>query len=78
MRGGFTVKVYKAEEGGYWAEVPELPGCVTQSQTLSGIRENIGEAIEGYLETLAERAHPKRSPAPSRAVKTFRIELAAV
>ncbi|MDE1820566.1 MAG: type II toxin-antitoxin system HicB family antitoxin [Euryarchaeota archaeon] len=78
MRSGFTVKVYKAEEGGYWAEVPELPGCVTQAENLSGIRKNIADAIEGYLEVLAQQAHPRKPSEAGRAVRTFRVELAAV
>ena len=42
--------VHKAEEGGYWAEVPALPGCVTQGETLPEIRSNLKEAIELWLE----------------------------
>ena len=47
-----TIKavVHKAEEGGFWAEVPALPGCVTQGETMDEIRENLREAIEGWLE----------------------------
>ncbi len=47
-----TIKavVHKAEEGGYWAEVPALPGCVTQGETLDELRGNLREAIEGWLE----------------------------
>ena len=41
--------IHEAEEGGYWAEVPSLPGCATQGETLEEIRKNIREAIEGYL-----------------------------
>jgi predicted RNase H-like HicB family nuclease len=40
------VIVHQAEKGGYWAEVPAIPGCVSQG----GTRENILEAIEGCLE----------------------------
>ncbi len=43
------VIVHKAEEGGYWAEVPALPGCVTQGETFEELLENIYEAAEGYL-----------------------------
>ncbi|MGI0055475.1 MAG: type II toxin-antitoxin system HicB family antitoxin [Thermoplasmata archaeon] len=78
MDRGFTVKVFKAEEGGYWAEVPELPGCTTQSETLEGIRKNITEAIEGYLEVLAERVAPGRATQEGRPVRTFRVGLATV
>jgi predicted RNase H-like HicB family nuclease len=41
--------IHKAEEGGYWAEVPALPGCVTQADTRPELRANIKEAIEGWL-----------------------------
>jgi predicted RNase H-like HicB family nuclease len=42
--------VHKAEEGGYWAEVPALPGCVTQGESMDDLRRNLREAIEGWLE----------------------------
>ncbi|MEP6821790.1 MAG: type II toxin-antitoxin system HicB family antitoxin [Chthoniobacterales bacterium] len=41
--------IHNAEEGGFWAEVPALPGCVTQGETLDELRANIREAIEGWL-----------------------------
>jgi predicted RNase H-like HicB family nuclease len=46
-----TLKVFihKAEEGGFWAEVPSLPGCVSQGETLDELRVNVREAIEGWL-----------------------------
>lgn len=43
------VVVHEAEEGGYWAEVPAVPGCMTQADTLEELRKNIHEAIEGCL-----------------------------
>ena len=42
--------VHKADEGGFWAEVPALPGCVTQGETMDEIRTNLIEAIELWLE----------------------------
>ncbi|MDX6765729.1 MAG: type II toxin-antitoxin system HicB family antitoxin [Candidatus Methylacidiphilales bacterium] len=42
--------VHKAEEGGFWAEVPALPGCVTQGETLEELRANLYEAIQLWLE----------------------------
>jgi predicted RNase H-like HicB family nuclease len=42
--------VHKAEEGGYWAEVPALPGCVTQAESMDELRRNLREAIHGWLE----------------------------
>jgi predicted RNase H-like HicB family nuclease len=41
--------IHKAEEGGYWAEVPSLPGCATQGDTIEEIEENLRDAIAGYL-----------------------------
>ena len=43
------VLIHTAEEGGYWAEVPALPGCVSQGETMDEVRTNIREAIEGWL-----------------------------
>jgi predicted RNase H-like HicB family nuclease len=42
--------VHPAEEGGFWAEVPALPGCLTQGETQEEIRENLLEAIEVWFE----------------------------
>jgi predicted RNase H-like HicB family nuclease len=44
-----TAYVHAAEEGGYWAEVPALPGCMTQGETLDEVVENLNDAIEGWL-----------------------------
>lgn len=41
--------IHRAEEGGYWAEVPALPGCVTQGETKEELESNLREAIEGWL-----------------------------
>lgn len=41
--------IHEAEEGGFWAEVPALPGCATQGETLDELLANLREAIEGYL-----------------------------
>ena len=43
------VIVHRAEEGGYWAEVPAIPGCVSQGNSLDELRSNILEAIDGCL-----------------------------
>jgi len=39
----FTVVIQKAEEGGFWAEVPALPGCYSQGETVEETMENIRE-----------------------------------
>lgn len=43
------VVIHEAEEGGYWAEVPSIPGCVTQGETFDELLSNIYEAVEGCL-----------------------------
>jgi predicted RNase H-like HicB family nuclease len=43
------IVVHDAEEGGYWAEVPAIPGCATQGDTMDELMQNLREAIEGCL-----------------------------
>lgn len=43
------VIVHKAEEGGFWAEVPAIPGCATQGETFEELLTNIYDAVEGCL-----------------------------
>ena len=43
------VIVHEAEEGGYWAEVPCLPGCATQGETFEELLTNLYEAVEVCL-----------------------------
>ncbi len=43
------VVVHDAEEGGFWAEVPAIPGCATRGETMDELLRNIHEAIEGCL-----------------------------
>ena len=40
---------HQAEEGGYWAEVPVLPGCITEGDTMEELESNLKDAIEGWL-----------------------------
>ncbi len=42
--------IHPAEESGYWAEVPALPGCITEGDTLEEVTANLKDAIEGWLE----------------------------
>jgi predicted RNase H-like HicB family nuclease len=43
------VIVHDAEEGGFWAEVPGIPGCVSQGETFEELLQNLYEAVEGCL-----------------------------
>jgi len=48
-RMNLKVVVHPAEEGGFWAEVPALPGCVSQGETMDELWANIRGATEGWL-----------------------------
>ena len=43
------VVVHEAEKGGFWAEVPAMPGCATQGETFEELLPNLYEAVEGCL-----------------------------
>ena len=43
------VIVHEAEEGGFWAQVPAIPGCATQGETFEELLNNLYEAVEGCL-----------------------------
>ena len=50
----YTVVIHQAEEGGYWADVPALPGCFSQGETVDEALVNISEAIESHVMALQE------------------------
>ncbi|MCC6388341.1 MAG: type II toxin-antitoxin system HicB family antitoxin [Dehalococcoidia bacterium] len=54
----FTVLVHDAEEGGFWAEVPELPGCASQGESLDELERNVIEAINACLEARSAEGVP--------------------
>jgi len=54
------IVVHEAEEGGYWAEVPAIPGCATQGDTMEELLANVHEAIEACLSVEVER--PESNP----------------
>ena len=43
------VVIHEADDGGYWAEVPAIPGCATQGDTFEDLLHNIYEAVEACL-----------------------------
>ena len=49
------VVVHQADEGGYWAEVPAIPGCATQGETFEELLKNLHEAVEGCLSVDVEK-----------------------
>lgn len=62
------IVIHEAEEGGYWAEVPALPGCYTQGETLAQVRKRIREAITCHLDV----------PLPKQISKSARIQVVEV
>ena len=50
----YTILIHQAEEGGFWSEIPALPGCYSQGETIDETLRNTKEAIEAHLTALRE------------------------
>ena len=50
--------IHEADEGGFWAEVPSLPGCFTQGETMEELEGNLQEAISGWLMAAEPEGRP--------------------
>jgi predicted RNase H-like HicB family nuclease len=50
------VHIHAAEEGGFWAEIPALRGCISEGDTIDETLANIREAAEGWLEVAGQQA----------------------
>ena len=50
----FTVLIHPAEEGGYWTEVPALPGCFSQGETIEEALANTKDAVETHLAAMRQ------------------------
>jgi predicted RNase H-like HicB family nuclease len=57
----YAVVIHGDPDGGFWAEVPALPGCYSQGETIDELMENVREAITGVLEVMKEQG---RQPEP--------------
>ena len=73
--GEVTAVIHEGEpdEGGYWAEIPAMPGCVSEGDTLAEMKANIREAAEGWLEATRDRKEeekPSRRPESERAAES--------
>jgi predicted RNase H-like HicB family nuclease len=51
----YPVTLYPDQEGGYVAQIKDLPGCLTQGETLDEAIANINEARELWIETAGAR-----------------------
>lgn len=50
----YTIIIHPAPEGGFWAEVPALPGCLTQGECVEETLDNANDAIEAHLQALRD------------------------
>ncbi len=57
----YAVVVHEEPAGGFWAEVPALPGCYSQGEPEEELLENIGEAMSGVIEVLREQGREPES-----------------
>ena len=57
----YAVVIHEEPEGGYWAEVPALPGCYTQGDSIDELMGNVREAIAGVLEVMKEQGSQPES-----------------
>jgi predicted RNase H-like HicB family nuclease len=69
----YSVVLHDADEGGYWVEVPALPGCYSQGESREEALVHVREAIELYLESLQERG----AEVPRDDNVVFRVTVAA-
>jgi antitoxin HicB len=69
----YTVRIEPAEEGGYVAFFPTLPGCHTQGETFDEVIAMAKDALAGYLECL--HAHGDPIPVERPSSRAVGIEL---
>lgn len=67
----YSVVVHNAEEGGFWVDVPALPGCYSQGESVDESLQNVMEAIELYLEVLRDEGQD----APLDSEVVYRVEV---
>jgi predicted RNase H-like HicB family nuclease len=53
--------IHEEAEGGFWAEVPALPGCYSQGESIAELMDNVREAISGVLEVMKEQGSQPES-----------------
>ena len=58
----FTIVIHEEPSGGFWGEVPSLPGCYSQGETVDELRANLRESVAGVLDVMREEG---RSPEPN-------------
>jgi predicted RNase H-like HicB family nuclease len=51
----YATVIHEDPDGGFWAEVPALPGCYSQGETMDELMRNVQGAIAGVLEVMKEQ-----------------------
>jgi predicted RNase H-like HicB family nuclease len=69
----YTVVLHPDETSGFWVEVPALPGCTSQGESVEECLENVKEAIELFIEGLREQG----TDIPRDDQVVFRVTVAA-
>jgi predicted RNase H-like HicB family nuclease len=69
----YVIVVHPDEDGGYWTDVPSLPGCGSQGETVDEAIEMTKDAIMGYLESLKKHGNPL----PSDSAIVVKVTIAA-
>ena len=75
-KGDWRVVVHEAEEGGYWSEIPDIPGCASDGETIEEARANVIEAAQGVLLAQFKWALARASGLDNPIIRTSRQEMA--
>jgi predicted RNase H-like HicB family nuclease len=67
----YVIVIHPDETGGYWTEVPALPGCGSQAESVDEAVEMTKDAIHGYIESL--RKHGEAPPEEQTVVVTVTV-----
>lgn len=65
----YRVVVAQDEDGMFLAEVPALPGCISEGKSRDDAMRNVREAIEAYLESLKKHNEPVPPPITEEVVE---------
>jgi antitoxin HicB len=74
MKIEYPLRVHRAEEGGFWAEFPDLPGCITEGDTLEETLNNAREALNGWITSRFERGFKVPAASTIKGKNIYRIE----
>jgi len=74
MKIEYPLRIHKAEECGFWAEFPDLPGCITEGDTLEETLNNAKEALNGWITSRFERNFEVPSASKIKGKNIHRIE----